>query len=387
MNKYQTNAIIVGAGIAGLTSAIALMAEGTDVIVLEKRPRTASAGTAVVLWPNGVKILQSFGLSDGLAAIGSPLSNVEVKTIEGFNLGVTDIVDFSKDAKAPVYVIDRNQLKELFLSKLPKRNIHFSSSIQQVDNSSENVKVTSSSGDEFLAGILIGADGINSSIRSKYFNKAPICRLGVYDWMGITTAIPEVTRQGTGLEFLGRGIRAGFMPLKNGKVYFRFTCALNSLPPKTESHVNFLKRMFSEADRIIQGYLQQISDSDIIFVEESDIDPLLDWVNGRVCLVGDAAHAMTPALGQGANQSIEDAYVLSKTLAATGASTPEMLRDFWFFRKNRVNDILIKSREKTNLFTQSRSALLDEWYDDMKNLSSKGAMKSLFDLVTGGPLG
>lgn len=386
MNHYQTNVIVVGAGIAGLTSAIGLIADGIDVIVLEKRARSASAGTAVVLWPNGVKILQSLGMSDGLATIGSPLLNVEVRSIEGGSLGVTDIMAFSTDAKAPVYVIDRNHLKELLLSKLPQHSIHFSCSVEQVNSTPDNVKVISSVGDEFSAEILVGADGINSAIRSQYFNKTPPSRLGVYDWMGITAAIPEVSQQGTGLEFLGRGIRAGFMPLKDSHVYFRFTCALNSPPPKTQSYVSFLKQIFSGGDKTIQWYLQQIQDSDITFVEESDIDPLSDWVNGRVCLVGDAAHAMTPALGQGANQSIEDAYVLSKTLAAPDTSASELLRDFCFFRKERANDILIRSREKTKLFTHSRSTLLDEWYDDMKNLSSKNAMKSLFDLVANGPL-
>ncbi len=386
MNSYQTNVIVVGAGIAGLTSAIGLIAEGIDVILLEKRARSASAGTAVVLWPNGVKILQSLGMSDGLAAIGSPLLNVEVKSIEGASLGVTDVMAFSNDAKAPVYVVDRNQLKELLLSKLPGSSIHFSFSIEQVHSTPNNIKVISSVGDDLSAEILIGADGINSVIRSQYFNKTPPRRLGVYDWMGITAAIPGISRQGTGLEFLGRGIRAGFMPLRDRHVYFRFTCALNSPPPKTESYVSFLKQIFSDGDKVIQWYLQQIQDSDITFVEESDIDPLSDWVNGRVCLVGDAAHAMTPALGQGANQSLEDAYVLSKTLAAPDASASELLRNYCFFRNERANDILIRSREKTKLFTRSRSALLDEWYDDMKNLSSKSAMKSLFDLVTNGPL-
>lgn len=389
MTSLSSKPIVVGGGIAGLTSAIALQARGFTPTVIERRDRFSPAGAAVVLWPNGTKILRALGLGPILELAGCALREVVVHALDGEYLGTTDVAGLADDLGAPVCIIDRAVLRDILLASVGPDHVVFSQAITDVHQDGDCVVASDSDGNVFKGDFLVAADGVNSLVRKRFFGDARFNRAAVYDWMGITHGLADSMHIGSAAEFIGPGKRAGFLPLRGNKTYFRFTCALSSPPDDTKSHMSTLRDLFGDYIGIIGHYLDNIQEDEVFFTEEGDVNPLEKWNHDRVCLIGDAAHAMTPALGQGANQALEDAFVLAQCAhdaLHAGKSISHALSSYSAQRITRANDIVVGSRKKTSLFWESRDALLRQWYDDMRNLSSKDAMKSLSDIIKGGPL-
>jgi len=375
MNDVDRHSVIIGAGIAGLSAAIALDQKGISVQVVESRDAEASAGSAVVLWPNGTRILHNLGLKQQLADESTQLAGVRVHRMDGQLIGRTDLSSFGTRCGAPVVAIGRSQLKNVLTSALPPNTVCYATEARNIRSLDDGICVDLGEVISETADFLVLASGAHCAIRDNHIAKAAVRNAGVGDWLGLAP-LPLPSQNET-WEFIGPGIRAGFIPLPSGATYFRFTCRHED----TVNHDQFdrLQSRFGGQCSILDEYLKILPPEAIHYVQEFDMAPLPHWSSGRVIAIGDCAHAMTPALGQGANQSLVDAWTLSE-LFSGGDDTLRSLSLFEKRRMNLANSIVRQSAEKTALFLESEKDLMDHWYDDMERLDSPEALSQLFDI-------
>jgi FAD-dependent urate hydroxylase len=310
----QRSCLIVGAGIAGLATALALHLSGWRLRVLESRAELPPDGATITLWPNGVQCLAALGID--AEAFGAALAGVEVRRLEGALLGVSPLHEMRKRYGAPVVVIERRILLAALAEGLPVGCVRFGTlGARLVQNDHSGVCLKTADGSFFDGCMLIAADGANSALRQQIVGTTRIVPTSVHNWLGnLQDSLPGIGA-GMGLEYLGPDRRLGLMPLRSGGVYFRLSAYLEDAPdafgaspakvaawaetlfptPRTETIAAFIT------------VLHSANSGTLYRAEERDIEPLEQWHHGRAVLVGDAAHMMTSGLGQGGNLALEDA--------------------------------------------------------------------------------
>lgn len=309
----MSRALIIGGGIGGLCTAIALRQAGIDVTIFEKVSAMHGVGAGLTLWANAVRALQKLGLSDMLQAIGSPCTRATIYSWQGEILSETPVDQMLKKFKVASIGVHRADLQASLLNTLGEGVVQLDSQCTGFTQNETGVCAHFADGKEVRGDVLIGADGIHSVIRAQLFGQAKPRYAGYTAWRGVTSFHFE--RQGEVFETWGRGQRFGCVPLSQGRVYW---FAVRNAPPGQgdgptgrKSEVFDLFRGWHEP---IEALIKATDESAILHNDIYDRKPLQHWSEGRITLLGDAAHAMTPNMGQGACQAIEDAVVLAACL-------------------------------------------------------------------------
>ena len=322
---------VAGAGIAGLTAAIALAQRGIQVDLFERAAGLQEVGAGIQLSPNAMGILDRLGVAArlagnlcepeaieiGLAGTGAPLARIP--------LGETARIRYG----APYGVIHRADLQSALLDAARGNQgvtLHFHAEVHDVRTTDAGV-VFSAGGRRQLVDVLVAADGVHSRVRMAVFEHRGAELLGRVAWRATLpkAKVPHFAdRNVVGLWF-GAGGHLVHYPVAGGASLnlVVISAASSAAEPPGRPFGELLSGLISAVPAWQRWPLLRV-------------DPAQPWAKGRVVLVGDAAHAMPPSAAQGGAQAIEDAWVLARSLAAAPADATAALSEFERLRRPRV---------------------------------------------------
>lgn len=303
--------LIAGGGIGGLTAAAALERLGFTVTLLERAAELRAVGAGLTLQPNAIAALRSVGLADGVVAAGHRSGVATIRKADGRVISQIDLA-----AAWPQEVgitLHRATLHHLLCSALNRTDLVLGATVSRYEDRGDKVRVHLEDGRSFEGDLLIGADGIRSAIRRQLFGDGEPLYAGYYCWRGIGPQLPEPLE---GLsETWGRGQRFGLVPIDGERIYW---FAVRSGAPGGSDDAGtlhgHLQNLFGSWHEPIAEVIAATPASAILRGDILYRKPAAVWGRGRVTLLGDAAHPMTPDFGQGACQAIEDAVILAAVL-------------------------------------------------------------------------
>ena len=336
---------IAGAGIGGLTLAAALGRRGVDVTVLEREAELKPAGAGLALGPNAINALRDVGLADAVTAAGVAIGRSAILDANGRALGSEiDVAELGRQTGAPIVALHRARLHDVLLNTvgaIGRASVRTSSRVVRYENRDDRIEITCQGGQHVEADLLVGADGLYSAVRTQLVGTDAPLYSGYTSWRGVTPA-GSVVAPPRMSESWGRGQRFGIVDIGFGEIYW-FAVA-NAPAGGTDVDVKReLLERFARWHAPIAAVIEATPAARILRTDISDRAPIDRWHDGRVVLLGDAAHPMTPNLGQGAGQAIEDAIVLDRCLSeekTLGAALTRYERQ----RVARANGIVLASR-------------------------------------------
>ena len=336
-------AIIVGGGIAGLTTAIALRRLGMRVAVYERTPEIREVGAGLPLWGNAMQALQRLGLARAVQGAGMAGLGGTIQTWDGRPLATVSAADLEAALGAANVGIHRADLQRVLVEAVGPDALRLGAACVGCSQDEKSVMVRFADGRIDRADMLIAADGIYSVVRTQLFDKHKPRYAGYTAWRGVATLDEPALPADTAFESWGRGQRFGMVRIGGRRVYWFATHnAPEGRADAADGRQAELLRLFGGWHAPIPALLRATDPAAILRNDIIDREPLPRWSNGRVTLVGDAAHPMTPNLGQGACQAIEDAVALADCLAQRD-DTAAALLCYELHRSQRANLIVRQS--------------------------------------------
>jgi len=351
---------ILGAGVAGIATAITLKKKGFSVSVYEQRPKPETIGAGVVLWPNASFVIDQLGLTEQISAIAGQPKEMARFTDKGEKLGAIDIEALDRHMGYTSYSILRRDLQDVLLEEL-KRNqieIRYDHRVSGFRSLAEGrTAVVFEHGLTINPDLIIGADGRMRSVAREYVlgDNSPVYQ-GFINWIGtVETEQPILTEENV-FDFWGQGERFGIVPISDRKLYWgaAATCkqALKTGPLDDKAE---LKARFNRWPDPIRQIIEQTALADIRAIYVHDHDPVSRWHKDNVLLIGDAAHAPLPTSGQGACQALEDAWVLAEHLNRQSEDLETQLTGFTQQRFHKTSAITHGARSLArSLFDEDR---------------------------------
>lgn len=341
--------LIAGGGIGGLTLAIALRQRGIDAAVFESAPAIEAAGAGIALWPNAIKVLRGLGVGETIIATGRRIERGQLREIDGAFLVNSDQRWLEAEAGAPLIALHRADLQSILSAALPDGLVHPGKRISGFDQNTPVVKARFADGSTADGDVLIGADGIHSVIRGSLRPEIQPRYAGYVAWRGVADDADGIDPEALGIhatsETWGSGARFGIVPIGPRRIYWFATAnrerglRRNAVETRAELLDRFGAWHAPIRDLIDRTPADRILENDI-----EDLRPFRGWSRGRAALLGDAVHATTPNLGQGACMAIESAVVLAEQLAGSGSITEKLeayerarfARTAWITRRSRT---------------------------------------------------
>ncbi|MFE9382303.1 FAD-dependent monooxygenase [Streptomyces sp. NPDC007025] len=352
-----SHALVIGAGIGGLAAAAALGDRGWTVTVLERAPRLEPVGAGIALAPNGLRALDVIGLGDPVRDLRTWTGQGGVRAPSGRWLARTTADRTAARFGDPTVLLSRAALVDLLRTRLPasvELRTGTAATVADPGSRTRPASVTTADGATRTADLVVAADGIHSPARRVLFPAHPGPRYaGCTAWRFLTERpAGEVEPH----ETWGRGRIWGTQPLPDGRVY-AYAAAVSPAgqqPPDGERAE--LLRLYGSWHRPIPQLLASVADSAVLRNDVHHlIDPLPAQHAGRVVLLGDAAHPMTPGLGQGGNQALEDAAVLARFADPAGDPAEAPAR-FTRHRLSRTTEVVRRSARASRATTLTGAA-------------------------------
>ncbi|MFF7248435.1 FAD-dependent monooxygenase [Embleya sp. NPDC008237] len=343
MSVTKPEAIVVGAGPGGLTAATALHRKGWSVVVLERAATLEPIGAAIALAPNGLRALDAVGAGEPLRGLAAIRGAATLRRPDGRVLAPTSGEAFVERFGEPMVLAPRAELMRVLLAGLPADALRTGTAVltARPGGPDERASVTTTTGETLTADLVVGADGIRSPIRHALFPEHPGPRYaGFTTWRAIVPGIEIVPG-----ETWGRGLVFGAMPLADGRVYWYATANRPAGVTHGDERAELL-RLYRDFHAPIGRLIEAATPERILHLDVHEMaDPLPAHHRGRVVLIGDAAHAMTPNLGQGGNQALEDAIELADVLTRVPADgVVRALPEYTERRLARTSEVVRKSR-------------------------------------------
>lgn len=325
---------IVGGGIGGLTLAIALQRKGFSVAVYEGAPAIQPLGAGLGLAANAVKAFMEIGIADAVLRAGKVLKVLRIKDHKGNVLTETDSEKLT--ARFGVinnFTIHRADLHEVLIDQLHPKTLFLNKRCVALDQQAHATILKFADGTYTEADSVIACDGIHSVVRKTLLPESTPRYAGYTCWRGVTDGIPAGANPDETSETWGAGARFGIVPLSNNRIYWFACLNAKANDERMQSYTNTdLLRHFGQFHTPIPEILKSTPRERIIWNDIIDLPPLTKFAFGNILLLGDAAHATTPNMGQGACMAIEDAAVLARCMEET-RSIPEA---FVHFEKKRI---------------------------------------------------
>ena len=305
-------AVIIGGGIGGLASALALSQRSWKVEVLERAAEFTEVGAGLSLWPNALRALDALGIGEPVRRRAVLEGQAGIRDAAGRWLARTSTAELER-RYGPTAMIHRADLLAVLHAAVPAGSLYSGVTVSRVRLDGTVVH----SRGESHADLIVGADGIHSVARTSIWPDDPAPRYAGYTAWRIVT--PPVPVDGSS-ESWGSGERFGYAPLPDGRIYCYATA--NAPEGAAADGLAGLRSRFGGWHAPIPALLDAADHDAVLHDDLYELPPLKIYTTGKIVLVGDAAHAMTPNLGQGAGQALEDAVVLAKTLDGSGGWTP-----------------------------------------------------------------
>ncbi|MEM9980341.1 MAG: FAD-dependent urate hydroxylase HpxO, partial [Cyanobacteria bacterium P01_D01_bin.2] len=345
MNNLKV--IIVGAGMGGLTTAIAMRQAGYEVEIYDRVRELRPAGAGISLWSNGVKVLNRLGLGAEIARIGGSMERMSYVSKTGEPLTDFSLAPLVSEVGQCPYPVARTDLQQMLLDAFGAQNVQLNSKCVAVEQTEENATAIFENGHRATGDVVVGADGTHSIIRNHVLGKPTERRYAGYvNWNGLVNADESLAPKNSWVIYVGDHQRASMMPVGGDRFYFFFDVPLEvSLAKETEPKGDAQEELsgyFKGWAEPVQTLIQQLDPTKTNRVAIHDIEPFSTFARGRVALLGDAGHSTTPDLGQGGCQAIEDAWVLATTLLSTNVSVADALKRYETARSNRTAEIILK---------------------------------------------
>jgi 2-polyprenyl-6-methoxyphenol hydroxylase-like FAD-dependent oxidoreductase len=319
-------AAVVGAGIGGLASAIALRRAGWEATVFERAPELRPLGAGLSIWPNGVRALRALGL--GAIEQAATPSGGALRRADGSVLGQFDPAAIAARYGAPLIGVHRADLHRLLAGALEEETVQLGADVVETDGSG----VRLADGRSHDANLVVGADGIRSVVREDVVGDGEPRRSGIVAYRGVVSSRADVPAG----EWWGRGAIAGLLPLTRGRVYWYL--AYHGAPDPAE-----LSRRAEGFGEPVPELIAGTDPETLLCHELFDREPVAGWSHGSAVLVGDAAHPMLPFLGQGACAALQDAVALGEALA-DGAEIGKGLAAYEHARGKHAAMVVKRSR-------------------------------------------
>jgi len=336
-------AVVIGAGVGGLTASIALQRAGAEVIVLERRADAGALreGGGMVIWHNALRALRLIGVD--LDGVGVPLEQMQWRSPRDEPLGAWPVVDMRERFGVDVRGVTRAALHPHLLSWVGEGVLSTGAECVGYVEDGDDVVASFADGRDSRGDVLIAADGLNSVVRRQLLGDEPARYAGyVIDFGVVDLDHPALVRGFR--EYDGRGARIIYCPVADGRWYW--SCIYRrpargfdaAAAPKSE-----LLERYRGWPAPVEALIDATDPAEMFGRDALDRKPVARWGDGRVTLLGDAAHPMTPNLGQGACQAIEDAVVLGRCVKE--ASDPvSALREYERRRIKRTAYAVKRSR-------------------------------------------
>jgi salicylate hydroxylase len=353
----QRPILVAGGGIAGLAFALALARRGRSCVVLEGRPRFETAGAGIQLGPNAVVALRELDVAERLRPMVGQPETLEI--LDGWSarrLAKLPLGDWlARRHGAPYWTVHRADLHDVLSAAVAEQSniaVRFGFALASVRASADGVEATSASGEHESGQALVGADGLWSAVRPLIVPSADVAFAHATATRGVlpVSAAGKLAGAHVGL-WLGHGVNVAHYPVRGGEEIAVVIIAREEWqasgwerPVDTATVLSRLSGCHPDLTGVLAGAtcyrkwaLHRLS-------------VLPRWTEGRICLIGDAAHPMLPHLAQGGAMAIEDALILARCLDEEAVDAPAAFRQFEARRRSRVARVAALSRRNGTIY-------------------------------------
>ena len=352
--------LVIGGGIAGMATAIALEQAGLDPLVLEQAPEVTEIGSGIGIQPNGIRVLRSLGAAEHVLSTGVPIDSSELRRMDSGQTIFAETYTARAERHGGVYLVcmHRADLLESLSLRVDPERIRTSARLVALEERPDGVVAVLENGEEVVGDVMVGADGLCSTVRTILFGEQEARFTGVAGWRGTIPAadMPAGFEPNSFTSWLGPGRHAMTFPIRADLHTF------NGFVPATEIHreewgpsgdLEDLRRSFAGATGDVLDLIDRITSA--LITPLYFRDPLPVWGTERVVLLGDAAHPALPSSAQGAGQALEDSVTLAACLRRAGGQdgVPAALAEFAARRQRRTAAMLTFGRVNLGMFNES----------------------------------
>lgn len=323
---------IIGGGIAGLTAAIAFQKAGYAPVIFEAAETLKPVGAGLGLAANAIRALDKLGIKNQVVEKGRILSSFTIKDEKGKTITYTDSLKISREYGLDNFTIHRAALHQALLAEIPEAALHTGKKCIDILTGENKVQLVFKDGSRFDTDYLIVADGIHSPVRQRLVPGSVPRFAGYTCWRAV---MDNSTLQiADSYEIWGSKGRFGAVPLADNKLYWFATVNSTANNPRFKNFtLDDLREWFGKYPPETGAILGLTPENALIWNDIIDLKPIPEYAFGPILLLGDAAHATTPNMGQGACQAIEDAAVLYDELLKRNEPDRAFLR----FEKRRLS--------------------------------------------------
>ncbi len=339
MAQQENNTLsvaVIGAGMAGLALAHALINKNIDVKVFEQTPTLSNIGGGFMIYPQGIRILKKLGLKDLVDKLYTDIRFYEIYDRHEKLMLHEELSQFYQECGHPMIPMSRTRLQQGLAKALPEGVLHLDHHCTKVEENNEKITAYFSNDTSVEADIIIGADGINSVTRNYIDDTIKPSYAGICFWGGILKNDHPITvPKKTLFNILTRGKSAWVTPLAGGENMWYLTCRMPEEELQDKAHaLEQLKELTLGWSHWVDEILSAPLDENSFAVPVYEIPNLTKWSRGRACVVGDAAHAFGPVIGQGYSLAMVDSYILAECLDNNNEAPEKGLKQYEKIRSN-----------------------------------------------------
>lgn len=358
--------VVVGAGLGGVAAAVGLHRTGHEVTLFERAAELREVGTGIVVMPNGLRALDALGLAEDVRGHAMQAAHGGLRDRLGRPLLVTDMVQVQRVVGTPA-MIDRAELHRALRAPLPPGLVRTTTPVERLEPDLTEVTVISDGEPVARADAVIAADGIGSKLRAQLFPGHPgLRRTGRMDLRGMLPRPPGMAPDLLVSQLVDRrsGAMFGLFPVGEDRLYWFTDSLLDGTPPDADEARRQMLSLMADWHPFVTELIEATPPADIYVDPIASLaEPLPAFAAGRIALLGDAAHAMPPDLGQGASQAFEDAAALTRHLTgAEPADVTQRLLRYDAERRPSANRIMRAASRQSRLTSQTG---VTAWLRDM----------------------